>query len=101
MNTESETPSRDRVNLREILSLLKIIDGNSQISYQKVAYELGVSISTVKRILKKIGGLGIVISNEGSRRKPNYVVKDWGVIDKSALNTDKPNGLLEAEISGT
>ena len=77
--------SKDRINLNDTLDLLRLLQSQPGIIYSRISEELGISISTVKRMLKKLKHLGVEIRNTGSRKKPCYSIENWGVIDKSQL----------------
>jgi len=76
---------KDRINLDDTIRLLKCIEDKPKISQTEIAQTLKISVSTFKRMVKKLEKLDITIENIGSTRKPNYKIKSWGMINMNEL----------------
>jgi len=81
---------KDRISLDDSIRLLRCIEDKPQISQTEIAQTLKISLSTVKRMFKKLETLDINIENVGSTRKPNYKIKSWGMINMNELLGVKP-----------
>ena len=77
--------SKELIDMGDGIKLLLRLTENSDATFEVLSEELGVSISTLKRLVRKMRTIGVVIENAGSRRKPRYKVVDWGIINVDAL----------------
>ena len=80
---------KNLVNINNSVSLLKMLHENPTMLLEEIADELKVSVPTVKRLFKKLDTLGVEVQNIGSRRKPKYLIVNWGVIDMKQVIIDK------------
>ena len=78
--------TKEHIVMGDGLKLLQRLRENSDLTLDKLSDELGISISTLKRLVRKMRSIGVKIENSGSRRKPSYHVVDWGIINVEVLS---------------
>lgn len=83
--------TKELIDMGDVLKLLQRLQQNSDLTLDKLSEELGVSISTLKRLVKKMRSFGVRIENSGSRRKPSYKIVDWGIINVDVLSVQDVN----------
>lgn len=88
---------KERVDLKGSVELMKVLKKHEYTTLKDISEKLSLSESTVKRMIKKLQNIGVMIENKGSRRKPDYHVTNWGIINEEYLVTDSSCETIETK----
>lgn len=81
--------TKELTNLKDIIKLLHCIQQKPKSRYKDIAENMGISLSSVKRMKNKVQSLGVVIQNLGTTRNPRYEITSWGIINKEEVTNYK------------
>ncbi len=94
---EHSVDKKKWLHLADVIHLVEVVATQPNINLTQIAIRIGVSKATVERLIEKVKVVGIMVKNTGSKRKPNYVVSDWGKLDKEKVLADMKQKCMSEE----